>query len=217
MKMNIKKMTIVSLLCLSTLVGCSSAKESSSNSVKTATSKNVETKETLEASKTPIESETPVAIESAEPSPEVDPAETNQKTAEDEITSLASLIGKTAEEVDAVLGKPANVQNLEDTKILLVRYYKVKYLDEIVKIEVVFNDNKQVVNYISFALLKANDIESSKEILVNALTKLYGESSIERFVDVAGRQNRNWQDESLTYDLKYYENNMSLDIYPSDK
>lgn len=217
MKMNIKKMTIVSLLCLSTLVGCSGTQESSSGSVKAAVSEKVETKENLEASETPIESETPVASESAEPSPEIDPAEANQKIAEDEIKLLASLIGKTAEEVDAALGTPASIQNLEDTNVLLVRYYKVEYLNEIVKIEVVFNDNKQVVNYISFVLLKADDIDSSKEILVNALTNLYGESSIERFIDVAGRQNRNWQDESLTYDLKYYENNISLDIYPSDK
>lgn len=211
--MSLKKFLIVGLVSLSALVGCGSTQESASGSVEKATSGNVqEVQETA-----PEVSTSPDVEETATPSPEVDPAEVSKETAKEQIQTLSSLIGKSAQEVDAALGEPANVQNLEDTDILLVRYYKVEYLNEIAKIEVVFNDDAQVVNYISFVILKADDIESSKETLANALTELYGESSIERYVDVQGRQNRNWQDETLMYDLRYFENNISLDIYPLEK
>lgn len=211
-KMNIKKFMVLSLVSLYACVGCGNAQESRSNSVEQQV--NTEANETLgveelqlaEAKETPQE-----AV------PQVDPAVAKNETAKEQIQTLSSLIGKKAEEVDAILGEPANVQNLEDTDILLVRYYKLEYLDEIAKVEVVFNDHEQVVNYVSFVILKTDDITASKEILANALTELYGESTIERFVDKKGRQNRSWQDDTLTYKLTYYEDNISLDIYPADK
>jgi len=63
----------------------------------------------------------------------------------------------------------------------------------------------------------ADDIEASKEAFINALTALYGESTIERYMNVKGKQRRDWNDGTLTYDLKYYEDNLALDIYPMDK
>ena len=205
--MNIKKFMVVGLASLCTCVGCGTAQES----VSTAVNQQVETAPEVIPETTPEVTEAPVET------PKVDPVEESKKTAKEQIQTLASLIGKKATEVDAILGEPASVQNLEDSDILLVRYYKLEYLNEIAKVEVVFNDHEQVVNYVSFVILKADDINSSKETLINSLTELYGESTIERFMDVKGKQNRNWYDETLTYDLKYYENNISLDIYPSDK
>ena len=204
--MNIKRFVIIGMMSLFALVGCQST-QSVSQSVESAP------EATPEASPEVKESPSP------EPSkePEVDQATINQQTATEQIQTLAGLIGKTAKEVDTVLGEPANIQNLEETDILLVRYYKLEYLKEIAKVEVVFNDNEQVVNYISFVILKADDIDATKENLAHSLTELYGESTIERYLNVNGRQNRNWYDENLTYELTYYENNISLDIYPSDK
>ena len=208
--MNIKKFMIVGLVSLCTLVGCGTSQETNSKAIDQAV---VEETETNAESLTEVEAQAEVVAKELE----VDPAEENKKTATEQVQALSSLIGKTAAEVDAILGEPASIQNLEDTDILLVRYYKIEYLNEIAKVEVVFNDSEQVVNYVSFVILKADDITATKENLVNALTELYGESTIERFVDVKGKQNRNWYDETLTYDLTYYENNISLDIYPIDK
>ncbi len=204
---------VIGLVSLYACVGCGSAQESASSSVENSVESSVEQKEPTEGAETPTTNE----AKTAEVEPEVDPAVTNAETAKEQIQALSSLIGKKAEEVDAILGQPVSIQNLEDSDILLVRYYRVPYLNETAKIEVIFNDNEQVVNYVSFMVLKADNIASSKEILVDALTQLHGESTIERYVDVKGKQNRNWQDETLTYELNYYENNISLDIYPTDK
>lgn len=212
--MNIKRFMIVGMVSLSLLVGCAT-QDSTTGTADKAAAENQQTQEALQA--TAEASQTPEVSESPSPSPSMDPAEARKQAAKEQIEALAGLIGKKAEEVDAVLGKPANVQNLEDTNILLVRYYKIEYLDEIAKVEVVFNDSEQVVNYISFVILQANDINESKETIASTLTEDYGESSIERFVDVSGRKNRNWHDDNLIYDLRYYENNLSLDIYPIDK
>ena len=198
---------MIGMISLVTLVGCAQSDQSVNTSL--------EQTETTAQSEMP--SEAPTEEPEASPTPEVDIAEENKKATSEQIQNMASLIGKKAEEVDAVLGEPANVQNLEQTDILLVRYYKVDYLDEMAKVEAVFNDNEQVVNYISFFIPQANDIEATKENLFNTLTELYGESTIERYVDVQGRQNRNWSDGSLTYELTYFENNIVLDIYPTDK
>jgi len=200
---------VIGFVSLATLVGCGQTQESVSTSVETATNEAQTQEDVQELAKTEEE----ITEEKAE----VDPVEENKKTATKQIQDLASLIGKTAAEVDAILGEPVNVQNLEDTDILLVKYYKVEYLAETARVEVIFNDTDQVVNYVSFVILKADDIETTKENFINTLTQLYGESTIERYLGVAGRQNRNWYDEKLTYDLTYYENNISLDIYPTDK
>lgn len=219
--MNIKKFMAMGLVSVCTLVGCSSAQESESNAVDSnITTETVEQKVETEAkieTTTETDVKTEPEVEETVAKPEVDPAEEKKKTAAVQVQALASLIGKKAEEVDAILGEPASVQNLEDSEILLVRFYKVEYLNEIAKIEVVFNDVEQTVNYVSFVILKADDITATKENIATTLTELYGESTIERYLDVKGRQNRNWYDDNLTYDLTYYGDNIALDIYPTDK
>lgn len=212
--MNIKKFMVIGLVGLFACVGCGSAQESASQSVE----QQVETEDAAQtATETDTDKETKAEDTGVVEEEKVDPAVEHNKTAKEQIQTLSSLIGKKAEEVDAILGEPVSIQNLEDSDILLVRYYRVEYLGETAKIEVVFNDHEQVVNYVSFMVLKADDITSTKEIIASALTELHGESTIERFLNVKGKLNRNWHDETLTYDLTYYENNISLDIYPTDK
>lgn len=217
--MNMKKFIVVGLMSLMTLVGCTATQETVSNEVERASSGNVQTQELLSepaaGTKLGEEVEAQVAVEATESA--VDPVEESKKTTTEEIQTLASLIGKTSDEVDAILGEPAAIKNLEDTDILLVKYYKVDFLGETAKVEVIFNDDKQIVNYVSFTILSADDIEGTKENFASVLTELYGESSIERIENVKGKRNRNWKDEILAYQLRYFESNIALNIYELDK
>lgn len=217
--MNMKKFITIGLISLTALVGCTTTQETVSNEVEKASSENIQTQELMSEpvaeAKLEEEVKARAAVEAAEP--EVDPVAESKKTTTEEIQTLASLIGKTSEEVDTILGEPATTKNLEDTDILLVKYYKVDFLGETAKVEVIFNDDKQVVNYVSFTILSADDIEGTKENFASALTELYGESSIERIENVKGKRNRNWKDETLAYQLRYFENNIALNIYELDK
>ena len=215
---------VIGLASLYACVGCgtaqgNAAQESVSSSVENSEEQGATTEENN--SSQAIQNETETALVEEEPKVEeeskVDETAQNNETAKKQIQDVSSLIGKKAEEVDAILGEPVSVQNLEDTDILLVRYYRVPFFGDTAKIEVVFNDHEQVVNHVSFMVLKADDIASTKEIMVNALTDLHGESTIERFLNVKGKQNRNWYDDVLTYELTYFDNNIALDIYPTDK
>lgn len=213
--MNMKKFIAIGLISLTALVGCTTTKETVSNEVEKASSENIQTQELM--SEPVAEAKLGEEVETRTAVAEVDPVEESKKLATEEIQTLASLIGKTSDEVDAILGEPSSSKNLEDTDILLVKYYKVDFLGETAKVEVIFNDNKQVVNYVSFTILSANDIEGTKENFASALTELYGESSIERIENVKGKRNRNWKDETLAYQLRYFENNIALNIYELDK
>lgn len=217
--MNMKKFIVIGLTSLCVLVGCTTTKETISDKAEKASSENVQTQALVSDLAAEAESgdevETQVAAKTAEQ--EVDPVEESKKVAIEEIQTLASLIGKNSDEVIEILGEPSSTKNLEDTDILLVHYYKVDFLGETAKVEVIFNDDKQVVNYVSFTILSANDIEGTKENFASALTELYGESSIERIENVKGKRNRNWEDETLAYQLRYFENNMALNIYELDK
>ena len=217
--MNMKKFIVIGLTSLCVLVGCTTTKETISDKAEKASSENVQTQALVSDLAAEAESgdevETQVAAKTAEQ--EVDPVEESKKVAIEEIQTLASLIGKNSDEVIAILGEPSSTKNLEDTDILLVHYYKVDFLGETAKVEVIFNDDKQVVNYVSFTILSANDIEGTKENFASALTELYGESSIERIENVKGKRNRNWEDETLAYQLRYFENNIALNIYELDK
>lgn len=214
-----KKFIAIGLISLTALVGCTTTQETVSNEVEKASSENIQTQELMSEpvaeAKLGEEVEARAAVEATEP--EVDLVAESKKTTTEEIQTLASLIGKTSEEVDMILGEPATTKNLEDTDILLVKYYKVDFLGETAKVEVIFNDDKQVVNYVSFTILSADDIEGTKENFASALTELYGESSIERIENVKGKRNRNWKDETLAYQLRYFENNIALNIYELDK
>lgn len=213
--MNMKKFIAIGLISLTALVGCTTAKETVSNEVEKASSENIQTQELM--SEPVAEAKLGEEVEARAAVAEVDPVEESKKLATEEIQTLASLIGKTSDEVDAILGEPSSSKNLEDTDILLVKYYKVDFLGETAKVEVIFNDDKQVVNYVSFTILSANDIEGTKENFASALTELYGEPSIERIENVKGKKNRNWKDETLAYQLRYFENNIALNIYELDK
>ena len=217
--MNMKKFIVIGLTSLCVLVGCTTTKETISDKAEKASSENVQTQALVSDLAAEAESgdevETQVVAKTVEQ--EVDSVEESKKVAIEEIQTLASLIGKNSDEVIAILGEPSSTKNLEDTDILLVHYYKVDFLGETAKVEVIFNDDKQVVNYVSFTILSANDIEGTKENFASALTELYGESSIERIENVKGKRNRNWEDETLAYQLRYFENNMALNIYELDK
>lgn len=217
--MNMKKFIVIGLTSLCVLVGCTTTKETISDKAEKASSENVQTQALVSDLAAEAESgdevETQVVAKTVEQ--EVDSVEESKKVAIEEIQTLASLIGKNSDEVIAILGEPSSTKNLEDTDILLVHYYKVDFLGETAKVEVIFNDDKQVVNYVSFTILSANDIEGTKENFASALTELYGESSIERIENVKGKRNRNWEDETLAYQLRYFENNIALNIYELDK
>lgn len=217
--MNMKKFIVIGLTSLCVLVGCTTTKETISDKAEKASSENVQTQALVSDLAAEAESgdevETQVVAKTVEQ--EVDSVEESKKVAIEEIQTLASLIGKNSDEVIEILGEPSSTKNLEDTDILLVHYYKVDFLGETAKVEVIFNDDKQVVNYVSFTILSANDIEGTKENFASALTELYGESSIERIENVKGKRNRNWEDETLAYQLRYFENNMALNIYELDK
>lgn len=216
--MNIKKFMVIGLASLYACVGCGTAQ---GNAAQESVSSSVENSEeqgaTTEENNSPQAVQNETETELVEEEPKVDETAQNNEIAKKQIQDVSSLIGKKAEEVDAILGEPVSVQNLEDTDILLVRYYRVPFFGDTAKIEVIFNDHEQVVNHVSFMVLKANDIASTKEIMVNVLTDLHGESTIERFLNVKGKQNRNWYDDVLTYELTYFDNNIALDIYPTDK
>lgn len=206
---------IVGVLCLATLVGCSQTKPVDSKVVEETADMSIEASEApVEESATPMASETAVEVEET-PSPE--PKTDQNAVATEQIQQLAGLMGKTAHDVNLALGQPSTAKMIEGSQTLAANYYKVDFCDEVVKVEVDFDVDAQTVNYISFALMYADDVEASKEVFINALTELYGESTIERYMDVKGKQRRDWNDGKLTFDLKYYENNIALDIYPLDK
>ena len=206
---------IVGVLCLATLVGCSQTKPVDSNTVEETAEVSIQTSEApVEESAAPRTSEASAEPEET-PSPE--PKVDQMTVATEQIQQLAGFMGKTAHDVNLALGEPSTSKMIEGTKTLAANYYKIDFCDEVVKVEVDFDVDAQTVNYISFALMYADDVEASKEVFINALTSLYGESTIERYMDVKGKQRRDWNDGKLTFDLKYYENNLALDIYPLDK
>lgn len=209
--MNMKKFMAVGLISLIVLVGCNTTEQTISNGVEKASTKMIEASEEVETDQ--VEEKTTETEESSV----VDQSVEEQKVAAQKITTLASLIGKSSSEVRSILGDPSTSKNLENTDTLLVDYYKLEYLDETAKIEVIYNDDKQQVNFVSFVILSSENIEGTKENLMTMLTNSYGEGSIERIVDKSGRKNKNWTDGTLIYDLTYFENNISLDIYEADK
>lgn len=222
--MKAKKLLVIGLLSAMTLSGCTTVETSKGEG--TEVQESLKTGETEKSQSATEEKQPEIVQESSDVDKEEkvdteDSTEENvediEKVTEEEVKKFASLIGKTSKESRAIVGKPLSSKNIENTEILLVDYYKLKYLDEIVKVEVVYNDDKQQVNFVNWTLLKANDIEKTKEAFTKILTTLYGESSIERTIDKKGKKNLYWMDDKLVYDLSYFENNISLDIYEQDK
>lgn len=208
------KFLIIGVLCLSSLVGCSASQETTSDKVIAVQEETPSATQTSEIADNSIPEERSIQS-SEEPSPEQVVADEDVVT--EQINSLAAFIGKTAHEVNLELGQPTTTKKIEDSEMIAANYYKIELLGEIVKVEMDFDVDQQTVNYISCALMYADDIEASKETFINALTALYGESTIERYMNVKGKQRRDWNDGTLMFDLKYYEDNLALDIYPMDK
>lgn len=214
MRMNSKKFLVIGLIGLTVLVGCNTASETASNGAQAASLNQNQDKLEADNGKARVLEAAPEVSEKPEV---VDPATEMKKAAETQIKTLASLIGKSSTEARKILGEPSSSKNLEDTDVLLVDYYRLDYLGEIAKVEVIYNDDKKQVNFVSFTILKADHIDTTKENLMTTLTDLYGEPSIERIVDKKGKRNLNWTDGTLIYDLKYFESNISLDIYEADE
>lgn len=178
-----------------------------------------------DAAKTPVqEKETSTATgqevaqdEKREEQTAVEATPSSEEVAKEQIQTLGSFMGKTAHDVNLALGEPSASKNIQDSKLLAANYYRVDFCDEVAKVEVNFDVDSQKVNYVSFAIIDADHIDATKEMFIQVLTNLYGESTIERFMDVKGKQRRDWNDGVLNYDLRYYENNISLEIYPLDK
>lgn len=216
--MNMKKFIIIGLMSVMTLVGCTTTQETVSDKVEhAAASGTVQTQELVSEPVAEAKLGEEAQAQSVDELTQVSSLEESKKIATERVQILASLIGKNAEEVHAIMGEPTSSKNLEDTDILLVNYYKIDFLGETAKVEVIFNDDKQVVNYVSFTILSADDIEATKETFASALTDLYGDSSIERIENVKGKRNRNWADATLAYQLRYFENNIALNIYELDQ
>lgn len=215
--MNIKKFIVIGLMSVMTLVGCTTTQETVSNEVERAASGTVQTQELVSEPVAEAKLGQESEVQSVAELTQATSLEESKKAAVERVQILASLIGKNAEEVHAIMGEPTSSKNLEETDILLVNYYKIEFLGETAKVEIIFNDDKQVVNYVSFTILSADDIEATKETFASALTDLYGESSIERIENVKGKRNRNWADETLAYQLRYFENNIALNIYELDQ
>lgn len=215
--MNMKKFIVIGLMSVMTLVGCTTTQETVSNEVGRAASGTVQTQELVSEPVAEAKLGQESEVQSVAELTQATSLEESKKAAVERVQILASLIGKNAEEVHAIMGEPTSSKNLEETDILLVNYYKIEFLGETAKVEIIFNDDKQVVNYVSFTILSADDIEATKENFASALTDLYGESSIERIENVKGKRNRNWADETLAYQLRYFENNIALNIYELDQ
>lgn len=210
------RILIGTVICLGLLVGYSTTPYSTNKKEQGTLKEGGEVKEVnqeIAVEKKEVEEVT----EKAETEATTEPKVSQEQVVTTQVTTLASFIGKKAEEVDKVLGKPSSCKKIEDSELIAANYYKVDFNDEVAKVEVDFDVDTQKVNYISFTIIDATNIIKTKEAFINALTTLHGESTIERYVNVKGKQRRDWNDGKLDYDLKYYEDNISLDIYPLDE
>lgn len=202
---------LLPLMCLVILTGCetntptanqNTEQEHSVDQEQVTDEKVSETEETVKQEQAPAEDE------------KVSGEESIEQKAKEQINCFTSMIGNTPDEVSKVLGEPSSSKNVENSKILAANYYKMPFGEETAKVEVDFDVDTQKVNYISFTIMSANNIEQTKQAFMDVLTSLYGESTIERYMDVKGKQRRDWINEGLNYQLQYYEDNMALDIYP---
>ena len=207
---------VVGVLSCMSLVGCGEAQDVVSNDV-------VETPAAREISEENQETENGEQSADAQLTEEEVATTTfveevsDVEVATEQIDQLSGFIGKTAHDVNLALGQPSTSKKIENSQLIAANYYKVDFCDEVAKVEVDFDVDTQKVNYVSFTIMSANDLEATKELFVESLTQIYGESTVERYMDVKGRQRRDWNDGTLNFDLKYYQNNITLDIYPLDK
>lgn len=216
--MNTKKFIIIGVIGLSTLTGCfgqnQSAQSDQAGVAVAANAKSIESDQAVELGQIADqeELEEQAVNEEAQEEVQVD----DQKRIK-ELIALGELMGKKQTDVAALLGKAEKTKNLEDTNILLADYYTQTILKQNVTVEVVYNDDKGEVNYITMTCKQADNVDSFVEAFINELTAEFGESSIEKITNVRGTRRREWQGNGLTYVLSYLEDTVTLDMYLTDK
>lgn len=219
--MNTKKFIVVGLISMLALTGCFNQKAPANSEAVEPTTQAVETKslgeqEAKEAEEAEVKAAAEVAEKEAEAKAAAEVVEKNQSAIKD-LIALGKLIGKKQADVINLLGKAESTENLEDTNILLADYYKQTILDQAVKVEIVYNDNKGEVNFINMTCKQTDDVEAFVEAIAKELTTEFGESSIEKITNVRGTRRRQWQDSTLTYVLSYVEDTVTFDMYSTDK
>ncbi len=213
-----KKIILVSLISLSVLVGCQNQTTPTSSNAEVKTELSVDSaikEQTEKAARLARELELQEKQEAQKKAEEDKKAEEGSEIKQ--LIDLGGLIGKKQADVESVLGKPEETTYLEKTKILLADYFKLTVLEQITKIEVVYDDEKGAVNFVSMTCIQADDEEAFIKYMTDELTTRYGESSIEKIIDKKGTRKRYWYDENLTYALSYFENNIYFDIFETDK
>ncbi len=219
--MNTKKFIVVGLISMLALTGCFNQNAPANSEAVEPTTQAVETKslgeqEAKEAEEAEVKAAAEVAEKEAEAKAVAEVVEKNQSAIKD-LIALGKLIGKKQADVINLLGKAESTENLEDTNILLADYYKQTILDQAVKVEIVYNDNKGEVNFINMTCKQTDDVEAFVEAIAKELTAEFGESSIEKITNVRGTRRRQWQDSTLTYVLSYVEDTVTFDMYSTDK
>ncbi len=212
--MNTKKFVALGLISMFTFTGCFNQNSPvDSKGVEPITSPAV-TKSVEEESVAVKEVEDKAEVEAETTTKE---AEVKNQTAIKDFIALGQLMGKKQADVIALMGKAEETKNLENTNILLADYYTQTILEQTVRIEIVYNDDKGEVNFINMTCKQTDDVEGFVEAFAKELTAEFGESSIEKITNVRGTKRRQWQDSTLTYVLSYVEDTVTLDMYLTDK
>ena len=200
------------------LTGCANQQvPTSSELIASTTTPTTVPTETLTVNEPPIaDKETEALVAKEAETKEPDEKQKNQEAIKN-IISLGDLIGKKQTDVINILGKAEESKNLEDTNILLADYYKQTVLEQIVKLEIVYNDDKGEVNFVGMTCVKTDDTEEFVEAFSAELTAQFGESSIEKITNKRGTRRRQWQNGMLTYVLSYVDDTVTFNIYPTDK
>lgn len=216
--MNTKKFITIGLMSMLILTGCANQQVSTSSELIAST-----TTPTTLPTETPTVNEPPIADKEAEAlvAKEAESKEPDEKQKDQEaiknIISLGDLIGKKQTDVINILGKADESKNLEDTDILLADYYKQTVLEQVVKLEIVYNDDKGEVNFVGMTCVKTDHTEEFVEAFSAELTAQFGESSIEKITNIRGTRRRQWQNGMLTYVLSYVDDTVMFNIYPTDQ
>lgn len=197
-----KKLAIMSLACMLLAAGCGNAVNQSGTSRVGSEQDTTTTAEAMVIA-TPQPTPTPTPV----PTPTPDPLK-------EQIETLSSLLDKDHKAVIEAMGKPIKTKHLENTDTLLVDYYDLEYKNDTAKVQVVYSDDKQVVNYISYLVIAAEDVDTLAADFKDTLTKLYGEGSVERTVRQDGKKNTYWKVDGVKYEVNYSSTNFEFNIFP---
>lgn len=198
------------------LTGCAKQQVPASSEQATSTIAPTTTPTTV-PTETPVDDKQTETLETKDTeTKQLDEKQKNQEAIKN-IISLGELIGKKQTDVSSRLGKAEESKNLEDTNILLADYYKQTVLEQVVKLEIVYNDDKGEVNFVGMTCVKTDHTQEFVEAFSAELTAQFGESSIEKITNKRGTRRRQWQNGTLTYVLSYVDDTVMFNIYPTDK